>query len=210
MTRGGRTKDRDGPERRCIVSGESQPATGLIRFVVGPEGSVVPDVDGRLPGRGIWVSAERDALERAVARKLFSRAARAQVTVPEGLVALIEVQLLRRVIDMISLARRGGTAVCGYEKVRTALEKGEAAVLVQACDGSERGRAKLRPPAGGDSLVTVLAAAELGLAFGRDRVIHAALAAGGLASRVVDEARRLAGVRGQDGAFGTGEDRQDA
>ncbi len=210
MTRGGRDKTRDGPERRCIVSGESLPAAGLIRFVVGPDGSVVPDVAGRLPGRGIWVSADRAALQRAADKRLFSRAARTPVAVPEGLVALVEAQLERRLVDMVSLARKGGTAVCGYEKVRTALEKGQAAVLLQAWDGSERGRAKLRPPAGEGRLVTALGAAELGLAFGRDRVIHAALAAGGLASRVVDEARRLAGVRGQDGADGTGEDRQDA
>ena len=210
MTRGGRDKERDGPERRCIVLGESLPAAGLIRFVVGPGDMVVPDLAGRLPGRGIWVTADRAALQRAADKRLFSRAARAQVTVPDGLVALVEAQLERRVVDLVSLARKGGTAVCGYEKVREALQKGQAAVLLQAHDGSERGRAKLRPPAGVDSLVTTLCAAELGLAFGRDRVIHAALAAGGLASRVVDEARRLAGMRGQDGAERTGEDRQDA
>ena len=210
MTRGGRKVERDGPERRCIVSGASRPAAGLIRFVVGPDGTVVPDLAGRLPGRGIWVSADRAALERAVARRLFSRAARAQVVVPDGLVALIEAQLAQRLVEMVSLARKGGAAVCGYEKVRAALVKGEAAVLVQARDGSERGRARLRPPEGEGRLITSLGAAELGLAFGRDRVIHAALAAGGLASRVVDEARRLAGVRGQDGADGAGEDRQDA
>ena len=210
MTRGGRQKDRDGPERRCIVRGESMPAEGLIRFVVGPDGSVVPDLPGRLPGRGIWVSADRAALQRAADKRLFSRAARAQVAVPEGLVQLIEAQLVQRLVELISLARKGGTALCGYEKVRGALEKGEVGVLVQARDGSERGRSKLRPPGGDGGLVTALTAAELGLAFGRDRVIHAALAAGGLASRVVDEARRLAGVRGQDGADGAGEDRQDA
>ena len=210
MTRGGRHKERDGPERRCIVHGDSRPAEGLVRFVVGPGAQVVPDVAGRLPGRGIWISAERAALQRAVDRKLFARAARAQVDVPEGLVDLVEAQLARRLVDLVSLARKGGSAVCGYEKVRAALLKGEAAVLLQARDGSERGRAKLRPPEGEGRLVTALDAAELGLAFGRDRVIHAALAAGGLASRVVDEARRLAGVRGQDGAERTGEDRQDA
>ncbi|MGY6635303.1 MAG: RNA-binding protein [Alkalilacustris sp.] len=210
MTRGGRPKDRDGPERRCIVSGLSQPAGGLIRFVVGPEGGIVPDVAGKLPGRGIWVAADRGALHKAVARKLFSRAARTQVTVPEALVTLLETQLTQRLVELISLARRGGDAVCGYEKVREALMKGQAAVLVQAHDGSVRERARLRPPLEGHGPVTVLGATELGLAFGRDRVIHAALAAGGLASRVVDEARRLAGVRGQDGANGTGEDRQDA
>ena len=214
MTRGGRAKTREGPERRCIATGESAPAAGLVRFVVGPEGMVVPDVAGRLPGRGIWVSAERAALERAVAKRLFARAARAPVVVPEGLVALVEAQLAQRLVELVSLARKGGGAVCGYEKTRDALMKGiggrPVAVLLQAWDGSERGRGKLRPPEGSQGPVTALDAAELGMAFGRERVIHAALAAGGLGRRVVEEAARLAGVRGQFGASGAGKDTKDA
>ena len=214
MTRGGRTKDRTEPERRCIATGASAPQAGLIRFVVGPGGMVVPDVAGRLPGRGIWVSADRAALERAAARKLFARAARAPVAVPEGLVGLIEDQLAARVVELVSLARKGGAAVCGYEKTRDALARGiggrPVAVLLQAGDGSERGRAKLRPPEGRGGPVTALVAAELGMAFGRDRVIHAALAAGGLATRVVEEAARLAGIRGQVGVTDAGKDTKDA
>ena len=220
MTRGGREKTREGPERRCIATGECRPATGLVRFVVGPEGQVVPDVAGRLPGRGIWVAADRAALERAVAKNLFARAARAPVTLPEGLVALVEALLAQRLVELVSLARKGGGAVCGYEKTRDALLKGlggrPAAVLLQAADGSVRERARLRPPDAGTGPVTALTAAELGMAFGRERVIHAALAAGGLATRVVEEAARLAGVRGaadtggRIGADGAGKDTKDA
>ena len=209
MTRGGRAKTRTEPERRCIATGESGPAARLVRFVVGPEGQVVPDIGGRLPGRGIWVSADRAVLERAVGRRLFARAARAPVLVPDGLADLVEAQLAQRLVELVSLARKGGAAVCGFEKVRDALTKGTAAVLLQAHDGSLRERARLRPPVGPDSLVTALSAAELGLAFGRERVIHAALAAGGLATRVVEEAARLARMRGQVGATGAGKDRQD-
>ena len=209
MTRGGRAKTRTEPERRCIATGESGPAARLVRFVVGPEGQVVPDIGGRLPGRGIWVSADRAVLERAVGRRLFARAARAPVLVPDGLADLVEAQLAQRLVELVSLARKGGAAVCGFEKVRDALTKGTAAVLLQAHDGSLRERARLRPPYGPDSLVTALSAAELGLAFGRERVIHAALAAGGLATRVVEEAARLARMRGQVGATGAGKDRQD-
>lgn len=216
MTRGGRSKTREAPERRCIATGEVAPKAGLIRFVVGPDGQIVPDVAGRLPGRGIWVSADRAALERAVGKRLFGRAARAPVQLPEGLVDLVEAQLARRLVDLVSLARKGGNAVCGYEKVREALMKGTAAVLLQASDGSERGRARLRPPEGGAGPIAVLDAAELGMAFGRDRVIHAALAAGGLATRVVEEAARLGGLRaqahsdGRIGADGAGKDTRDA
>jgi len=210
MGRGGRPKEGDGPDRRCIATGESQPRGGLIRFVIGPDASVVPDLSGRLPGRGIWVTADREALEQAVRRKLFARAARAPVTVPEGLADLVHGLMTRRVIDLISLGRKGGQAVAGYEKVRDWLARGDAAVLVQAADGSVRGKTKLRPPAGPDSYIGCLSASEMGLAFGREHVIHAALAAGGLSLRVVEEAAKLARLRGHIGGDPAGEDTKDA
>lgn len=210
MTRGGREKDRDEPERKCIATGESQPRAGLIRFVIGPDGMVVPDVLGRLPGRGIYVAADRAAIDKAAAKGLFSRAARQPVKAPEGLSDLIEAQLLRRVIDFLSMARRAGEAVTGYEKVKEWLVKGQARVLIQASDGSERGKTKLHPPEGEDSFIGCLSSGELGLAFGRERAIHAALAAGGLERRVVEEAARLAGLRGHIGGDSAAEDMKTA
>lgn len=211
MTRGGRTKDQDGPERRCIVTGVSQPKGGLIRFVVGPGEALVPDIDGKLPGRGIYVSAGREQIEQAVKRRLFARAARAPVAVPDGLADLVHDLLTRRVVDLLALARKAGQAVAGYEKAREWLMGGQAVVLVQAGDGSERGKTKLRPPEGEGAHVTCLTAAEIGLAFGREHVIHAALAAGGLSARVVEEAAKLARMRGHnDGMDAVAEDRQGA
>jgi len=208
MTRGGRLKDRDEPERRCVATGESQPRGGLIRFVIGPAGEVVPDVAGKLPGRGIWVSADRAALEQAVKRKLFARAARQPVTVPEGLADLVGTLLVQRLLDALSLARKAGQALAGYEKVRAFLATGRAAVLIQAADGSERGKSKLRRPDNA-ALVTCLTAQEIGLAFGREHVIHAAVAAGGLSRRVVEDAAKLARWRGQDDGFAVAKDRTD-
>lgn len=211
MTRGGRDKDgEDGPERRCIVTGESQPKTGLIRFVTGPEGQVVPDVLGRLPGRGYYVSADRAALEKAVKKGLFSRAAKASVTVPPNLVDEIESQLARRVIDLISLARKAGSAVTGFEKVKDWLTKGEATILIQASDGSERGKSKLHPPDGPETFIGCLTSRELGLSFGRDHAIHGALAAGGLTERVVEEAAKLAGLRKQTDGMSVEKDTKNA
>lgn len=210
MTRGGRETDQDGPERKCIVSGESQPKAGLIRFVVGPDGGIVPDVLGRLPGRGIYVAADRKAIDKAAAKGLFSRAARQPVKVPDGLTDLIEAQLLRRVIDNLSMARKAGQAVTGYEKVKEWLVKGQASVLIQASDGSERGKTKLHPPREEGGFIGCLSSGELGLAFGRERAIHAALAAGGLERRVVEEAARLAGIRGHIGGISAGEDTKTA
>lgn len=204
MTRGGRDKNRDEPERRCIATGEVQPKAGLIRFCLGPEGQLVPDLLGRLPGRGFYVAAERKALEKAATKGLFSRAARQPVVVPEGLVDLIEGQLARRVVELLSLARKAGDAVTGYEKVKEWLVSGRAAVLIQASDGSERGKAKLRPPPGEEGFIGCLTALEMGLSFGREHAIHGALAAGGLTTRVVEEAARLAGIRGQVGGATAG------
>ena len=214
MTRGGRDISREDPERRCIATGESQPKAGLVRFVVGPDGQVVPDVLNRLPGRGMYVAAERAAIDKAAKKGLFSRAAKQPVAVPDGLADLIEAQLTRRVVDLLSMARKAGDAVTGYEKVKDWLMKDKAVVLIQASDGSERGKTKLRPPmnlAGDEaSFIGCLSAGELGLAFGRERAIHAALAAGGLTSRVVEEAARLAGLRGHKGGISAVKDTKDA
>jgi predicted RNA-binding protein YlxR (DUF448 family) len=194
MTRGGRTKDRDEAERKCIVTGEVQPKAGLIRFVVGPDNQVVPDVLGKLPGRGMYVTADRAALE-AAGKGQFSRSAKAPVTVPDDLVDEVERQLARRVVDLIALTRKSGRAVCGFEKVKGWLAGGERVrVLVQASDGSERGKTKLWTPEGA-RYFGCLTAQELGLAFGRQSVIHGALAAGGLSDRVVEEATKLRGLR---------------
>jgi predicted RNA-binding protein YlxR (DUF448 family) len=199
MGRGGQPKDRtNGPERKCIATGEVRPKHGLIRFAIGPEGQVVPDILEKLPGRGIWVSSTREALETAVKKGLFSRGAKQRVTVPDGLVEQVETMLARRVVELLSLARKGGQAVAGYEKVKDWLAKEEAEVLIQASDGSARGKTKLSTPYGG-SWIGWVTADELGQAFGRETSIHAALAAGGLCERVVEEAARLKGLRVTDG-----------
>ncbi|UZD90671.1 RNA-binding protein [Cognatishimia activa] len=195
MSRGGQPKNReDGPERKCIATGDTQPKHGLVRFVVGPDNTVFPDVLGKLPGRGMWVSADRAAIEKAASKGAFARAAKAKVKVPEGLVDEVEKQLARRVVDLISLARKSGDAVAGYEKVKDWLSKEVAEVLIQAIDGSGRGKSKLSTPHYG-SYIGWLSQSELGLAFGRQTVIHGALASGGLTKRVVEEAQRLKGVR---------------
>ena len=202
MSRGGASKDRsDGAERKCIATGEVQPKYGLIRFVVGPDAQIVPDIAGKLPGRGIYVAADRAALDKAVVKKLFARGAKMPVQVPDDLVAAVERQLARRVVDLIALSRKSGRAVAGYEKVKGWLQMEEAQVLIQAVDGSGRGKSKLSTPHFG-TYIGWMTADELGLAFGRQTVIHGALASGGLTQRVVEEANRLRGVRENDGGNG--------
>jgi predicted RNA-binding protein YlxR (DUF448 family) len=210
MTRGGAQKDRaDGPDRRCIATGEVQPKHGLIRFVVGPDGQIVPDLGEKLPGRGIWVSADRAALDVAVKKNLFARAAKQPVTVPEDLIDLVEAGLARRLTDLIALSRKAGDAVAGFEKVKDWLATRKVGVLLQATDGSERGKSKLWTPTGA-RYFSVLTARELGLAFGRQSVIHGAVAAGGLAPRVVEGAAKLQGLRKADGEVTAGKDERNA
>jgi predicted RNA-binding protein YlxR (DUF448 family) len=208
MARGGQTRDRDDAERKCIVTGEVQPKAGLIRFVVGPDNQVVPDILGKLPGRGMYVTADRAALD-AAGKGQFSRSAKQPVTVPDHLAEEVERQLARRVIDLIALTRKSGAAVCGFEKVKGWLAGGERVrVLVQASDGSERGKTKLWTPEGA-RYFGCLTAQELGLAFGRQSVIHGALAAGGLSDRVVEEATKLRGLReGNGGNAASGKEKK--
>ncbi|MEE3071982.1 MAG: DUF448 domain-containing protein, partial [Pseudomonadota bacterium] len=158
-------------------------------------------VMGKLPGRGIWVTADRDAIETAVKKNLFTRAAKTKVSIPDGLVDLVTAQVSARVVNLLSLARKSGLAVAGYEKVKDMLQKEDALVLIQACDGSERGKSKLSTPHYG-RYIGWLTSDELGQAFGRESVIHAALGYGGLSNRVVEEATRLKGLRAQDGGMG--------
>lgn len=205
MTRGGRVKDRDTSERRCIVTGDVQPKAGLIRFVTGPDGAVLPDLTEKLPGRGFWVTSERPILMKAMAKGLFARGARAPVTAPDDLLQIIETGLAKRVVELISLSRKAGDAVAGFEKVKDWLARGRAKVLFQASDGSERGKGKLWTPQGG-RWFGCLTATELGLSFGRDHVIHSALAPGGLTDSVIRDAGRLNGLRGHDGGTSAGKD----
>ncbi|CAA7619199.1 conserved hypothetical protein [Magnetospirillum sp. LM-5] len=184
-----------GPERRCVVTGQVQPKAELLRFVVGPTGEVVPDIERKLPGRGIWLSPRRDVVNTAVAKRAFSRAARRPVTAPEDLADRVEGLLARRALECLALARRAGQAVCGFEKVKAALDGGTVAVLVEARDGSRAGQAKLTPKAGGAMQVRLFDAADLGLIFGRDHAVHVGVAAGGLADRLKELARLLAGFR---------------
>jgi uncharacterized protein len=192
-------KTRAEPQRRCIVSGESGERAALIRFVVGPGDVIVPDIVGKLPGRGIWVGASAPLLSRAVEKRLFQRAARRPVKAGPELVGLVERLLVQQCQGLLGLARRAGELVTGFEKVRAFAAAGKAAMLVTARDGAPGGGAKLARVAAGVPVVALLDVAELSLALGRENVVHAALGPGGLANRFGAEARRLAGFRATQG-----------
>ncbi|MTJ82539.1 MAG: RNA-binding protein [Telmatospirillum sp.] len=191
----GALEEEKGPNRRCIASGQVLPVERLIRFVVGPDGNVVPDIEAVLPGRGLWLSASRDMVNTAATKNLFAKAFRRKVGVPPDLSERIEALLLRRCIDRIGLARRAGQAICGFEKVRGELKAGHGALLLAAADGAADGRDKIRALAPDLPLVAVFRGEELGAAFGRDRAVHALLTVGRLADGLKVDAARLAGFR---------------
>jgi predicted RNA-binding protein YlxR (DUF448 family) len=182
-----------GPLRRCMVTRERLPKEAMLRFVLSPDRVVLPDFAGKLPGRGMWLSAKADVIERAATRGAFAKAARGSVQVPPDLRARIEDGLRARLRDLLGLARRAGQAVSGWQAAREWLQAGHVGLVVQAADGSRAERERLvglrRVPA-----VAPLTAAELGVLFGRERAVHVAIAPGRLAETIAAEAARLAGV----------------
>lgn len=184
-----------GSHRRCIATGDIADRARLLRFVVGPGGEIVPDVAANLPGRGLWLTPRRDTLERAVAKRLFARAARRPVVLPSELADRVESLLAQRCCDAIGLARRSGIAVAGFQKVGEAVRAGKVALLLSALDGAEGGRNKIRALGRGLPLVTVLTSAEMGGVFGRDHVVHVALGGGRLSRRLLADAEKVAGFR---------------
>jgi predicted RNA-binding protein YlxR (DUF448 family) len=184
---GGPLTGRAGSERTCIVNRRAGSPEGLIRFVLGPDGAVVPDLKARLPGRGAWVTATRAAIAEAVRRKLFARAFRTDVVAPADLADLVDRLLEAQALASLSLANKAGAVVAGFSKVEAALGSDTAAGLIHAADASDDGVRKLgqvlRRIYGDEPdnvpRVTAFTSLQLDLALGRMNVIHAALLAGG-------------------------------
>jgi uncharacterized protein len=184
-------------QRRDIVSGEVMDEDRLIRFVAGPDGVVVPDLARKLPGRGLWVAADRASVEQATKRGGFSRAAKAKLQAPPDLADQVDRGLRRRILDGLGLARRGGGLTWGFEKVSSAIAAGKVAWMIEAADGSADGKRKLwqvaqrldKPP----RRLGVFDTDELSLALGLGNVIHVAFLAGRGAERWTVEVERLSG-----------------
>jgi len=187
-------------ERRCIVSHESLADAKLIRFALAPDGSVVPDVAAKLPGRGAWVRADRASVEAAAKKQMFARAFKCEARAPADLAQQTESLLARRCMDQLGMARRAGAIAFGATQVETAIRGKPVLMLIEAEDGAEEGREKLMslhiglwggpPPA-----VGCFSASDLGVALGRERVIHACLLQERLALAWAVDIGRLAGFR---------------
>ena len=186
--------------RRCLVTGDVLPEGRLMRFVAAPDGQVVPDVEAKLPGRGLWVRSEREIVDRAVAKHLFARAAKAPVAADAGLADRTEELLARRMLSQLGLALKGGEAILGFDAIERALRSDTPpAVLIEAVEAAADGGRKLQSAAVAKSLVPFVIGCfstdDLSLALGRANVVHAALKPGGKAERLVFDAGRLSGFR---------------
>ena len=198
--------DQNGSERRCIVTRLSQPPAGLMRFVRAPDGSVVPDLKGNLPGRGAWVTPRRELVAQAVKKGLFGKALKAEVTVSKTLEAEVEDLLRLRARESLSLANKAGLVTFGFTRVEAALRAGQAIGLIEAEDGADSGRGKLMSllvQAGNGSEMSVecffsLDSTDLGLALGRSHVIHAALLEGPAARASLARLKLLDHYRSSD------------
>lgn len=195
----GAVAEESGPERTCIVTRDKGEPRTMIRFVVGPDGAVVPDIRAKLPGRGAWVSGRIGVVELAVKRKAFARAFKREVTVGQGLAAQTDELLSRDALQGLALANKAGRVVCGSAKVEAALGAGTPVALLHASDGSPDGVRKIeaaarRSPALRADMVTrvqIFPSRQLDLALGRSNVIHAALLNGGASEAFLLRAARL-------------------
>jgi uncharacterized protein len=203
----GSAKDRQFPEeqaphaplRRCAVTRARKSPDDLIRFVLSPDGAIVPDLARRLPGRGVWIGATRRELAAAVNQKAFARSLKCSVLVPEDLLDRVETLFKRRLSEAVSLTRKAGLLVTGFGKVEELIGQGRAVLLLHAADAADDGVAKLdrkfralrEPGAEAEAIVRELTSAELSLAIGRSNVVHAAASGGGACRRLAYEASRL-------------------
>ncbi|HXF52995.1 MAG TPA: RNA-binding protein [Hyphomicrobiaceae bacterium] len=203
--RGSMSKDApaNGPVRTCIVTRSARPAAELLRFVAGPDGAVVPDLQGRLPGRGAWVTCSKMAVADAVRRKAFARALEQQVATPADLADRVERLLVKRALDTLSLANKAGLVVTGFTRVEAAIGQGSVAVLLHGSEAAEDGRLKLDRLLDAASrrakkpvrVCRELTVEQLSLALGRPNVVHACLSTGGATAMFLAEVERLARYR---------------
>ncbi len=191
-------------ERLCAATRTVRPVSDLIRFVIGPDGEAVPDVKSKLPGRGIWVTATRDALGEAIKRKAFARGFKREVRLAPDLVTRTERLLERAVLDALAVAGKAGLVAAGFVKSEAALRGEEVVVLLHAAEASSEGIRKLdaalRRRPSGESVVVIgfLTSAQLDLALNRSNVIHAALLAGPASETFLARCRRLERFRTGD------------
>jgi predicted RNA-binding protein YlxR (DUF448 family) len=198
--------DREGPERTCAVTGQKGPPETMIHFCLSPEGVVVPDLRRKLPGRGVWVLAQRSIVDQAARRQVFSRGFKTKAVAEPGLAERVERLLEEEALQFLSIVNKAGLAVAGAFKVEEAIRAGSTLALIHAREASNQGvaklerlvRARLGAEAQGVGRINLFSSRQLDLALGRTNVIHAALREGEASAAFLTRARRLADYRDED------------
>jgi len=197
-------------ERKCIVNRQSADRHELLRFVLGPSGDdldgsrsgqvVVPDLKEKLPGRGVWVTCTKSCVEEAIKKNLFARAFKSKCVVPEDLAQKIEVLLEKQCLNAMSLAKKAGQVITGFEKVSSAMNKSSLDALIEATDGAKDGQNKLEKKFSAifadGKIIKLFTSAQMDMAFGGTNVIHAAITHGHMTQNVLAAADKLAKYRG--------------
>lgn len=195
----GNTTDGEGPVRQCAVTRERLAQDEMVRFALSPDGIVTPDISAKLPGRGVWVKADRETLDQAVKKGAFARGFKMQVKTPDTLVDDVESLLLKRIVGLLGMAKKAGDAVLGFDQVREAVQKKRPGILLEAADGAEDGRSKVyflaKALYSDVEIAGALTSQELGMAFGRERVIHGLVRKGPISKALKVAYTRLAGFR---------------
>jgi uncharacterized protein len=193
------TSEERGPERTCIVTGAKDAPEAMLRFALAADGSVVPDIRRKLPGRGVWTQLSFETVSRAALKQAFSGAFRARAEAPAALAETVDALLERDALQSLAMANKAGLVVAGALRVDSAAANSDVAALIQARDGAADGaakrssalRARLGAAAGTIARVNLFSSAQLGLALGKVNVIHAALKEGAASSAFLARAERL-------------------
>ncbi len=185
-------------ERRCIVTGQVLPRTQLIRCVVGPDQQVWPDLQEKMPGRGLWLSCDAAVLTAAIQKNSFAKAAKAPVRAAPDIVQRVRQQLLQRLAQYLGLAKRSGAVIQGFAQVEPAARNGQLAVLFIARDAGADGPAKLRNKIAAAQVITALTSTELGQALGAEQLVYVGVQAQPLVPQILQAAARFSAFIAQE------------
>lgn len=178
-------------KRKCLVTGDSIEKTNLMRFVINPDNNLVADINQNLPGRGYWVKADRDSILKAIKNKILFKATKSNAYIEKDLLNKIENQIKQKIISQISLCRKAGMAIFGFEKIKASLSSNKIGLLIQANDGSEREKRRMLSKSIPKIFADCLTGSDLGKAFGREKVIHCAILRSGFIENIDFNANRL-------------------
>ena len=182
---------REAATRKCLVTGVTIEKKNLIRFVLSPQNDLVADINQKLPGRGYWVKAERQIVLKAIKKNILIKATKQEVSIEKNVLERIESQLKKKIINQISLCRKAGMAIFGFDKIKVALSKNNIGLLIQAIDGSDKEKKRILNKSIPKIINNCFTASDLGKAFSREKVVHCAILQSGFVENINFDSNRL-------------------